>query len=59
MVSSVKTGVGLLEKVQIKQDMQAYAKQTEELNKMLKDLGPGLTDAQKQKAIKAYIDGKG
>jgi len=59
MVQSVKSGVGLLEKVQIKQDMQAYAKQTEELNKMLKDLGPGLTDAQKQKAIKAYIDGKG
>ena len=59
MVSSVKLGIGNLQKVTLKQDMQAYAKQTEELNNLIKDLGPGLTDDQKQQAIQKYIDGKG
>jgi len=59
MVSSVKLGMGNLQQVTLKQDMQAYAKQTEELNNLIKDLGPGLTDDQKQQAIQKYIDGKG
>lgn len=59
MVGSVKAGMASLQKVTLKQDMEAYAKQTEELNNLIKDLGPGLTDEQKQKATQSYIDGKG
>ncbi|MGO4702357.1 LysM peptidoglycan-binding domain-containing protein [Dyella sp. 2RAB6] len=59
MVSSVKLGMGNLQRNTLKQDMQDYAKQTEELNNLIKDLGPGLTADQKQQAIQKYIEGKG
>lgn len=59
MMGSICGSIYGLQKSTLKNDMQAYAKQTEELNELIKNLGPGLTDAQKQKAIKAYVDGKG
>lgn len=59
VVGSVKGGVLNYQKITLKNDMQAYAKQTEELNQMLKNLGPGTTQEQRQKLVEAYIKGKG
>lgn len=59
VVGAVKAGVLGYQKITLKDDMQAYAKQTEELNQMLQNLGPGTTQEQRQKLVDAYIKGKG
>jgi len=59
ILGSAKIGTLNLQKQTLSQDMQAYAKQTQELNELIKDLGPGLTPEQEQKAISSYIASKG
>ncbi|RUL69727.1 LysM peptidoglycan-binding domain-containing protein [Dyella choica] len=59
ILGSAIGGMHTLQKQTLSQDMQTYAKQTQELNELIKDLGPGLTSEQEQKAIDSYIASKG
>ncbi|WP_266169993.1 LysM peptidoglycan-binding domain-containing protein [Dyella subtropica] len=59
ILSAATLGTANLQKQAISQDMQDYAKQTQELNELIKDLGPGLTQEQEQHAINKYIQSKG
>lgn len=59
ILGSAKLGLLNLQKQTLAQDMQAYVKQTQELNELIKDLGPGLDPVQEQNAINAYMASKG
>ncbi|GLQ88845.1 LysM peptidoglycan-binding domain-containing protein [Dyella flagellata] len=59
ILSAATMGTHNLQKQTLAQDVQAYAKQTQELNELIKDLGPGLSPQQEQQAINSYMASKG